>query len=171
MNRFKMWRRTLTRIRVSKTIEAPKSVVWMELSSIERHVIWMKDAVRITFETDQRQGVGTTFRCLTRVGPFRTNDRMEITEWIEGRQITVHHSGLITGAGRFSLRGELGLHCVVRWEERLEFPWWLGGSIVAAAAKPILKSIWTRNLDRLAELIQRGLETARVEAMADGEDE
>ncbi len=171
MKRFKIWLRTLTRIRVSKTIEAPKSVVWTELSTIERHVIWMKDAVRITFETDQRQGVGTTFRCLTRVGPFRTNDRMEITDWIEGRQITVHHSGLITGAGRFSLRGELGQFCVLRWEERLEFPWWLGGSLVAAVAKPILKSIWTRNLDRLAELIRRGLEADRVETFTDGDDE
>ncbi len=146
-------------------------MVWTELSTIERHVIWMKDAVRITFETDQRQGVGTTFRCLTRVGPFRTNDRMEITDWIEGRQITVHHSGLITGAGRFSLRGELGQFCVLRWEERLEFPWWLGGSLVAAVAKPILKSIWTRNLDRLAELIRRGLEADRVETFTDGDDE
>ncbi len=150
--------RRFTRIRISQTLEVPRQVVWEELRQIDRHVLWMKDAVSITFTTDQHEGAGTAFICKTKIGPFRTNDEMTITEWIDGRQITVHHRGLITGAGRFSLRGEHGRHCVLRWEERLEFPWWLGGSLAGIVAKPILKQVWIRNLDRFGELILRGRE-------------
>ena len=132
--------RRFTRIRISQTIEAPLAVVWEELRQIDRHVLWM-----------------------TKVGPFRTNDKMWITEWIEGRQITVHHQGLITGAGRFALRGEHGRHCVLRWEERLEFPWWLGGPLAGIVAKPILKQLWIRNLDRFGELILRGMEQSALD--------
>ena len=155
--------RRFTRIRISQTIEAPLAVVWEELRQIDRHVLWMKDAVSITFTTDQHEGAGTAFICKTKVGPFRTNDKMWITEWIEGRQITVHHQGLITGAGRFALRGEHGRHCVLRWEERLEFPWWLGGPLAGIVAKPILKQLWIRNLDRFGELILRGMEQSALD--------
>ena len=155
--------RRFTRIRISQTIEAPLQGVWKELRQIDRHVLWMKDAVSITFTTEQHEGPGTAFICKTKIGPFRTNDTMTITEWIEGRQITVHHQGLITGAGRFSLRGEHGRHCVLRWEERLEFPWWLGGSLAGIVAKPILKQIWIRNLDRFSELVLSGIERSAAD--------
>lgn len=155
--RLRAWGARKTRIWIAKTIEAPKDVVWLELSSIDRHVIWMLDAVAIDFTTDQRRGVGTSFRCRTKVGPFRTTDQMTITSWIDGREIGVEHRGLVRGTGRFTLRGEMGRTCVLRWEERLTFPIWLGGPVTAMVAKPILKSIWIRNLDRLAELIRRGM--------------
>lgn len=142
------------RIRISVTITASKDAVWAELCQIDRHPRWMKDAVRIEFTSDQHQGVGTTFRCLTRVGPLRTWDQMEVTGWIEGSEIAVRHRGLVTGEGRFVLRGEMGRHCVVRWEEQLHFPWYVGGGLTARFARPILKSIWRRNLSRLQALVE-----------------
>ena len=57
----------------------------------------------IRFVTDQTAGVGTRFECVTRVGPIRLTDRMEITEWEPGRAMGVRHDGLVTGTGRFTL--------------------------------------------------------------------
>jgi len=132
--------------------------VWAELRQLERHVLWMTDAESIEFHSDQREGVGTSFLCKTKIGPLRTNDEMTITSWIEEREMTVHHQGLVTGAGRFTIRGDHGQHCVIRWEERLSFPWYFGGSIGGTIAKPIFKALWQRNLDRLGELVLRNLE-------------
>ena len=73
------------RIRVSTTIDASPAVVWDEVRHIERHVDWMADAVAIEFTSRRRSGVGTTFDCRTKVGPIRLTDRMEITEWRDGK--------------------------------------------------------------------------------------
>lgn len=151
-----------TRVRIAHTIHAPRTAVWAELRQLDRHVLWMKDAVAITFHSDQHEGVGTTFTCETKIGPFRTNDVMTITSWIEEREMTVHHKGLITGAGRFVVRGDHGQHCVIRWEERLTFPWYFGGSITGIFAKPIFKALWRRNLDRFGELVLRNLEAEKT---------
>ena len=43
-------------------------------SDIETHTEWMADADRITFLSEQHEGVGAEFDCLTRVGPLHTTD-------------------------------------------------------------------------------------------------
>ena len=59
----------------------------------------MADAESIRFLTEQTRGVGTRFECVTKVGPIRLTDRMEITEWEPGRSMGVRHDGLVTGTG------------------------------------------------------------------------
>jgi hypothetical protein len=144
----------MTSITVHATYDAAPNVIWGELRRIEHHVEWMHDAVAITFLSDQREGVGTVFRCDTRVGPFHTADVMTITEWIENTSMGVRHRGLITGEGRFVLR-PAGLATEVTWHEVLHFPWWLAGPFGAEAAKPVLRSIWRRNLDLLGRQLAR----------------
>ena len=108
------------------------------------HVEWMADAEEIRFTSEATSGVGATFDCLTRIGPIRLTDRMEVTEWADGRCIGVRHVGLVTGTGRFTLVGEGG-GTRFTWEEELALPWWLGGP---AAAK-VLELVWRRNLRSL----------------------
>ena len=62
----------MTTIRVRAHYPETPAVIWRELRAIERHVTWMADARSLTFETDQREGVGTAFRVRTKVGPFVT---------------------------------------------------------------------------------------------------
>ena len=69
------------RIRVCTTIKAAPADVWDLVAQIDRHVDWMRDAERITFRTARREGVGTEFECLTRVGPLHTTDVLRVTEW------------------------------------------------------------------------------------------
>jgi hypothetical protein len=135
-------------------IDLPSSVsdVWAELSQLERHADWMMDAERIDFATGQRRGVGTEMKVRTRVGPFVTVDVIEVREWTEGKSIGVSHSGLVSGIGVFILIPiDNGTRFV--WWEELEFPWYLGGSITARFAAPVLKWIWRGNLSRFAKTL------------------
>jgi putative ABC transport system permease protein len=55
-------------VTVCTTIDAPPATVWAAVENIESHTDWMKDAVRITFKSEQHSGVRAEFECLTRVG-------------------------------------------------------------------------------------------------------
>ena len=144
----------MTRIRVTTVIRAPRSQVWAAIRDIARHVDWMEDAVAIRFTSPRTSGVGTTFDCDTRVGPLRLTDRMEVTEWREGRTMGIRHVGVVTGTGRFTL-GRGGFRSTrFTWTEELRFPWWLGGSVAAALARPVLHRVWARNLRNLRSRIE-----------------
>ena len=143
------------KIRVGIKIDAPPEVVWRTVESIERHVDWMTDAVSITFTGSSTRGVGTRFDCVTRIGPFRTTDRMTVTQWTPRRAIGIEHRGVVTGRGRFTLSRRGRNHTRFTWTEKLKFPWRMGGPVGALAAKPILRAVWRRNLRTLKRLVER----------------
>ena len=124
-------------------------MVWDDVKDLASHVEWMADAVAIRFKTEETSGVGTSFECDTKVGPLKTTDIMEITDWVDERRIGVRHQGLITGTGAFTLTPLEPGQTEFRWEETLVFPWWLGGRFGSLAARPVLAAVWRRNLSRL----------------------
>ena len=142
------------KLRVGITIAASPAAVWRVIEPIERHVDWMADAVSIDFVTATRRGVGTSFDCLTRIGPFRTTDRMTVTEWDPGRAMGIEHRGVVTGRGRFTLRRRPRTRTRFTWTEELKFPRWMGGAVGAFAARPVLRAVWRRNLRRLKRLVE-----------------
>ena len=85
-------------------LDASPDAVWADVADIGSHVEWMADATAIRFLSAQTSGVGTTFECDTKVGPFKLTDVMEITEWAPGKVMGVRHTGLVTGTGRFTLK-------------------------------------------------------------------
>ncbi len=135
---------------VSQDVAASPKVVWADLSDIASHVEWMADAETISFTGSRRSGVGVSFECITRVGPLRLTDQMEVTEWVPASVIGVSHRGLVSGEGRFRLTPLLGpggsAHTQFTWTESLRFRWFLGGPLAAVLAKPVLRRIWQRNL-------------------------
>ncbi len=135
----------MSAISLSLSLRQNPTEVWDELRHIERHVHWMNDALSITFLTEQRAGVGTTFSCLTKVGPLSTRDVMTVTRWEDGRCMGVAHRGMISGEGVFTLTDE-GAGTLMTWEENLHFPWWVGGAVSAAIMAPVLRWIWRKNL-------------------------
>jgi hypothetical protein len=153
----------MTRLRVSTKIPAPIAEVWADLSRLETHVEWMRDAESITFTSASTSGVGTTFDCATKVGPFRLNDRMEITSWTPKSSIGVRHTGLVTGSGTLQLRptGRRRRATKVVWSERLHFPWWFGGPIGAAFARPVLWLVWRSSMKALRQRFERESEPAK----------
>ncbi len=147
----------MTAISIGADYDAPPDRVWEVLEPIESHVDWMADAESIRFRTDQTRGVGTTFECVTKVGPIRLTDRMEITEWDAGRAMGVRHDGLVTGTGRFTLEPiDSGERTRFTWQEDLTFPWWLGGRVgERVGGQQVMRRIWAGNLERLRRLVER----------------
>lgn len=149
----------MSTIKVKELVEAPLDTVWAELADIPSHVHWMADAASLSFLDEQREGIGTTFDCVTTIGPLKTTDRMVITDWRPRQAIGVRHVGAVTGEGGFSLRRSLRhprSQTVVTWKETLHFPWYLGGPVGSMLAKPVLRYVWRRNLRRLAARITGG---------------
>jgi hypothetical protein len=146
-------------VRVSIELPVARRQVWDVLARLEDHVGWMKDATAIRFQTPQQRGVGTTFECDTKIGPLRLTDTMEVTEWEDGVRIGVRHRGAVSGTGMFVLRDAAGPSTIVEWEEQLTFPWWLGASIGAQAAKPVFGALWRGNLGRFGRLVRAGATT------------
>ena len=139
----------MANVTVSTIIDRPVEEVWDDVRHLASHVEWMADAVAIRFTTPTTSGVGTTFECDTRIGPLRTTDVMEVTEWVEGERIGVRHVGLVTGVGVFTLEPQGPARTRFQWDERLSFPLWLGGPVTAWLARPVLAAVWRRNLTRL----------------------
>ena len=138
-----------TSIEVAITIPAPTEAVWDELSSIECHVEWMADAASLSFHGEQRRGVGTSFACVTKLGPLKTTDEMTVELWEEGLRLGVAHRGAVTGSGAFELRSYGPASTELVWREQLRFPWWLGGRLGEELGRPVLRAVWKGNLKRL----------------------
>jgi uncharacterized protein YndB with AHSA1/START domain len=141
-------------VRVFVVIEAPLEQVWAAAADLESHADWMADAESIAFLTARRRGIGTRMEVATRVGPFRTKDIMEVTEWEDRRRIGVRHTGLVTGVGAFEIEALDAATTRFTWQERLAFPWYLGGPLTALVASPVLALIWKRNLARLKQQLE-----------------
>ena len=141
----------MARLRVSTKLDATPDVVWAAVEDIATHVEWMHDATAIRFTTEQRAGVGTTFDCDTKVGPFKLTDRMEITSWEPGAAMGVRHTGLVTGDGVIRLRKLRRGRTRLTWSERLVFPWWMGGPVGALAATPVLWLVWRGSMRNLRD--------------------
>lgn len=142
----------MARIAVSRDMNLPRDVVWRAIADLGSHAEWMRDARSIVFQGEQRRGVGTRMEVETVVGPLRTVDVMEVVGWHEGDFVEVEHRGLVKGRGVLSLSGS-GDRTQVSWVEELTFPWWLGGTMAAWLARPVLAAMWRGNLRRLEESV------------------
>lgn len=129
--------------------------MWEVLEPIERHADWMHDAESIVFDGPLRRGVGTKIWCVTKVGPIRLIDRMEITDWEPEQAMGVRHTGVVSGSGRFTMEPiEGGAATRFTWSEHLTFPWYLGGPLGGPVGARVLRLIWKRNLAELAALVE-----------------
>jgi hypothetical protein len=140
----------MSRIHVAIVIAAAPATVWADVRRLATHVDWMADARAIDFTSSSTEGIGTSFRCLTKVGPITLTDYMTVTEWDEGQRIGIVHQGIVTGEGRFTLGPAAGGGTEFSWDERLTFPWWMGGVVGATVGSQVLKRIWKHNLANLA---------------------
>lgn len=139
-------------IEVAIDIPAPPPEVWGYVADVARNVEWMADASSIVFTSSGTQGLGTAYDCVTKVGPLRTTDRMEIVEWDPPHALGVEHQGVVRGTGRFTLT-PIDEGTRFGWSEDLRLPWYLGARIGNRPASWLLKRIWRRNLRTLRACI------------------
>jgi hypothetical protein len=153
----------MARVHVSVEIDATPAEVWAYIEPIEHHVDWMSDAVAIRFIGEQHRGVGTRYECDTKIGPLKLTDLLEITDWAPGRSMGVIHTGVVTGAGMFTLQPiDLDRRTRFSWTEELRFPWWLAGQIGASiGGRTVLSLMWNRNLKELKQQVEAYLADRR----------
>jgi hypothetical protein len=141
-------------IRVCSRFDAPITTVWTAIERIETHSEWMRDAEWVRFEGAQHQGVGTAFACLTRVGPLSTTDHFVVTAWEPPVLMAIEHRGAVKGDADFRLRMLDAEHTEFCWEERLRFPWWLGGVVGEQVGRRVLRRLWQGNVARLKATVE-----------------
>ncbi len=142
-------------IEVSIDIPAPPQEVWDYAADLARNPEWMADAESIAFTSAQTEGVGTTFDCLTKIGPISTTDKIEVSEWDPPNTLGIVHRGAVTGTGRFTLSPTAeGTHFT--WSEDLTLPWYFGARMGQRPASMVLERVWRRNLRTLrARILER----------------
>ncbi len=139
-------------IQVSIDLPASPKDVWGYLRDVTKHSEWMMDALRVEVTSEISEGPGVTFVCLTAVGPFRLRDHMEVVEWDPEKLMGVKHSGMVTGTGKFTLSPISG-GTRFSWDELVDLPWHFAGKFGEKFAKPLLTTIWRRNLRSLRKRI------------------
>ena len=148
-------RRMSVTVTVCTTIDAPPAAVWAAVENIESHTDWMKDAVRITFKSDAAQ----RSRGRVRVPHARRaalHDRPSSSSrmWRPGEMMGIEHRGAVTGDAEFRLEPDGDERTRFCWEERLRFPWWLGGFVGERVGMPVLRHLWSGNVARLKASIE-----------------
>ena len=142
-------------IEVSIDIPAPPQEVWDFAADLARNVEWMADAKSITFTSAQTEGIGTTFDCVTKVGPLKTTDQIEVVEWDPPHVLGIQHQGAVRGVGRFTLE-PIPDGTRFTWAEDLTMPWYFGARVSQQPAAMVLERVWRRNLRTLrARILER----------------
>jgi hypothetical protein len=115
-------------IRVPVAAPAPK--VFAALTDWARQSEWIL-ATKVWPVGPQRRGVGDRLEAFTglrtRFGNIGFLDTMVVTEWLEGRSVTVSHTGkIVRGGGTFAVTPRSQQTCEVSWTENLSIP---GGAV------------------------------------------
>jgi len=124
----------MARIEQTVRINADPAAVWGVLVDWESQAQWMGDARSVTVLTPHRQGMGVIIRAETDLFGLVVSDDMEVTEWVEGSVIGIHHLGrLIRGVGAFELTGLPQGGTRFTWWEEVQAPFGAFGDAVAGA--------------------------------------
>lgn len=139
---------------VSSRIDAPVERVWELLADWEGSEAWMVDATTVEVVGEQREGIGTKVRAVTRIAGVPIEDRLVVTRWDEGRLIEVMHVGWpIRGLAWFEIAPRNG-GTSFDWGEELDPPFGplgeLGGLMLRRPIERVLAKSATK-LKRLAE--------------------
>lgn len=144
----------MARFRVSAEIAAPPERVWTLLEDWEGSATWMVDATTVEVLGEQRAGVGTRVRAITRIAGVPLTDVMEVVRWEPPRLLSVRHHGWpIRGLAWFEMRPTAG-GTRFEWVEELDPPLGplgeLGGRVLRVPIERVLRKSLGK-LKRLAE--------------------
>jgi uncharacterized protein YndB with AHSA1/START domain len=144
----------VVRFRVSTFMNASPERVWELLADWEGSEAWMVDATSVVVLGEQREGVGTRVRAVTRIAGIALTDVMRVTAWEPGRRLEVFHEGRpIHGPAWFALTPHEG-GTRFEWVEDMIPPLGrlgeIGGRVLRAPIEAVLRKSLMK-LKRLAE--------------------
>jgi hypothetical protein len=145
----------VARFRVATFMHASPDRVWQLLADWEGSAAWMVDATSVAVLGEQREGVGTQVRAITRIAGISLTDVMTVTAWEPGRRLAVFHDGRpIHGPAWFALTPHEG-GTRFEWVEDLIPPLGrlgeIGGRVLRAPIEAVLRKSMLK-LRALAEL-------------------
>jgi uncharacterized membrane protein len=143
--------------RVLTHIDASPHRTWDVLRDWEGSAAWMVDATSVEVLGEQRSGVGTRIRAVTRIAGFPLVDEMEVVGWEEGRLIEVMHRGRpIRGLAWFELRPSPHGGTWFEWAEELDPPLGPVGELGGVLLRPAIEWVLRRSLARFRRLAEAG---------------
>ena len=92
------------RVAESITITAPPALVWDAVAEPSRYLHFMSGVTRWEVAGDIRQGLGSRYRMLMRVGSAEVGGLIEVVEWVPNRELAWTSITGIDQRGRWRLR-------------------------------------------------------------------
>ena len=144
----------MARFAVSSRFDAPIERVWQRVIDWEGSADWQVDATTVEVVGEQREGVGTRVRAVTRIALMSLVDYMYVTEWEPNRLLRVRHIGWpIKGDAWFRLEPE-GDGTRVDWIEDLMPPLGFLGEIGGLVLKKPIEAVLKKSLEKLRALAE-----------------
>src|SRR5438445_2174139 len=129
--------------------------VWGLLADWEGSAAWMVDATSVVVLGDQREGIGTRVRAVTRIAGISITDVMTVSAWEPERRLEVLHEGrVIRGRAWFELSPQ-GSGTRLEWVEDIIPPLGRLGEIGGRVLRAPVELVLRRSLARLAALAAR----------------
>jgi hypothetical protein len=141
-------------VEMAETMPGPPEIVWELITDWEHQGDWMLEASDFVVTSPQRQGVGVEAEATVGIGGVKTRDRVRVAAWEPNRLLAIEHGGWVSGRGEIYLT-PLGPGLThVFWSEVLEPPLGLLGTAGLWCFRPLMGSIFRRDLRVLASLVR-----------------
>lgn len=148
-------------LQVTVPVRVPAERAWQALTDWDHQGEWML-ATRVRSVGPQRRGAGDRLEAFTGVGPLGFVDTMVVTEWVEGTEVTVEHTGrVVRGWGTFRVEPVRDDRSVVVWIESLTIPGGRLGELAWQLGRPMSSWAVKFSLRRFAAHLEASSQPAR----------
>lgn len=139
---------------VTVPVAAPADVVFAALTDWDSQSDWML-GTRVSSVGPQRRAAGDRLEAFTGVGPLGFLDTMVVSDWVDGVEVTVDHTGrVVRGSGTFRVEPDGADRSVVVWIENLSIPGGAAGRFLWRASRPVSKWAVTHSLRKFAAHVE-----------------
>lgn len=145
----------MSQLQVTVAVEAPADRTWRAMIDWDGQSEWML-GTKVRSVGPQRRGVGDRLEAFTGIGPLGFLDAMVVTDWVDGVEVTVDHTGrVVRGSGTFRVEPDGPQRSVVVWIENLSIPGGRAGAVLWRATRPISRWAVRHSLRRFAASVER----------------
>jgi len=139
-------------LEMAATVPATPEDVWRLVTDWERQGDWMLEASDFVVTSAHREGVGVEAEATIRIAGVTTRDRIRVSVWQPPRRLTIEHLGWVSGHGEIYIAPAGAGRSRVFWREELHPPLGVLGAIGLSAFKPMMRRIFERDIEVLAQL-------------------
>lgn len=140
-------------LEMSIGIRASSEKVWSYLVDWDNLDRWMTEASDFKVTSPHREGVGVTARATITMAGITTDDPVRVTRWEPPSVLEIEHLGWVSGLGLMECVPEWSGTRLL-WKEKLNPPLGVLGAVGIRAFKPIMRSVFEKDLALLKKLVE-----------------